>query len=216
MSARLEKAWGGSSGGATGLHRGLQHEERTGRRCSHSRRDHLATCQRQGDSWHRHAKGRQRMSDHFSIEATRRTLMKAMAGGALAGPLLGSMPGRAHAAPTEPDSRRCRSSRPTASRRRSWPRSRPPTRSRRGWARWSSSTGCPARRPCRPSTTTSTSCAGWRSSSTPCPAPRSLPCGRDCAASVSRTTPSFSSRTGWTPPRSSSPGTPRASIAWGS
>ena len=42
------------------------------------------------------------MSDHFTSEATRRTLMKALAGGALAGPLLGSVPGRVHAAPTAP------------------------------------------------------------------------------------------------------------------
>jgi hypothetical protein len=41
------------------------------------------------------------MSDQFSIEATRRTLMKALAGGTLAGPLLGSVPSRTYAAPTE-------------------------------------------------------------------------------------------------------------------
>jgi hypothetical protein len=41
------------------------------------------------------------MSAHFTAEATRRSLMKALAGGAMAGPLLGSALGRAHAAPAE-------------------------------------------------------------------------------------------------------------------
>jgi hypothetical protein len=41
------------------------------------------------------------MSAHFTTDATRRSLMKALAGGAIAGPLLGSTPGRAPAAPAE-------------------------------------------------------------------------------------------------------------------
>ena len=40
------------------------------------------------------------MSAYFTPDATRRTLLKAMASSALAGPLLGSMPYRAHAEPT--------------------------------------------------------------------------------------------------------------------
>jgi hypothetical protein len=39
--------------------------------------------------------------DRFHAEATRRNLMKALAGGAIAGPLLGSTPGRTYAAPAD-------------------------------------------------------------------------------------------------------------------
>jgi hypothetical protein len=40
------------------------------------------------------------VSDRFHAETTRRTLMKALTGGAMAGPLLGATPGLTHAAPT--------------------------------------------------------------------------------------------------------------------
>ena len=42
------------------------------------------------------------MTDRFHAEATRRSLMKALAGGAMAGPLLGSMPGRVTRRPHGP------------------------------------------------------------------------------------------------------------------